>query len=122
MAEFLDFWRGFPSVPSAGFTPPADVEETDDAYVVEIELPGVKKHDLEIEVSGRRLTVRGERKETERVGVLRRQERTVGSFAYEVVLAGDVLEDKVEASLDEGVLTVRLPKPEHEQPRRIQVK
>lgn len=122
LSEFLDSWRSLPSLFADGFTPPADIEETDDAYLVEIELPGVKKENLDIEVSGRRVSVHGERKEKERVGMLRRRERTVGRFAYEVTLPGDVADDAVEAHLDEGVLTLRLPKPEHERPRRIQVR
>ena len=119
-----DFERlfDFRSLFSEVFTPLADVEETDDAYVVEIELPGVKRDDLDIDIAGRRLSVRGERKEKERVGILRRRERTVGRFAYEVSLPGDVDEDSVEAHLDEGVLTVRLPKPEQERPRRIEIR
>ena len=103
------------------FTPPADVEESDDAYLVDIELPGVRKQDLDIEIAGRRLTVRGERKEKERVGILRRRERTVGRFRHEVKLPGKVDEDGIVASLDEGVLTVRVPKPESERPRWIEV-
>jgi HSP20 family protein len=55
------------------------------------------------------------------VGILRRRERTVGRLSYEVTLPGDVDEDGVEAHLDEGVLTVRLPKPERERPRRIEI-
>src|SRR6476620_4153003 len=65
---------------SDAFTPLANVEETDDAYLVEIELPGVKKGDIEISMEGRRLTVSGERKEKEREGVLRRRTRSVGRF------------------------------------------
>ena len=103
------------------FTPLADLEETDDAYVAEIELPGVKLEDLSVEVAGRRLTVTGERKERERVGILRRRTRTVGRFHYEVLLPGDVDEDGVTASLHEGVLTVRVPKPASERPRKIPV-
>jgi HSP20 family protein len=106
---------------SGAFTPLADLEETDDAYVAEIELPGVKLEDLSVEVTGPRLTVTGERKERERVGILRRRTRTVGRFRYEVLLPGDVEEDGVAASLHEGVLTVRVPKPARERPRRIPV-
>lgn len=107
---------------SAGaFTPLADLEETDEAYVAEIELPGVKLEDLSVEVAGRRLTVTGERKERERVGILRRRTRTVGRFHYEVLLPGEVDDDGVEASLHEGVLTVRVPKPMSQRPRRIPV-
>jgi len=50
------------------------------------------------------------------LGILRRRERTLGSFSYEVALPGDVNKDGVEADLVEGVLTVRLPKPERHRP------
>lgn len=121
LAGYLDLWRQGPSLFDGLFTPPADVEETGDAYLVDIELPGVRKQDLDIEIAGRCLTVRGERKEKERVGILRRRERTVGRFQYEVTLPGNVDEDGINANLDEGVLTVRVPKPASERPRRIEV-
>ncbi|HWC10672.1 MAG TPA: Hsp20/alpha crystallin family protein [Acidimicrobiales bacterium] len=120
LARYLERWTDLPSLRS-GFTPLADLEETDDAYLVEIELPGVKRDDISVEVAGRRLTVSGERKERERVGILRRRTRTVGRFHYEVVLPGDVEEEGVAASMDEGVLTVRVPKAASERPRRIPV-
>ncbi len=106
---------------SGAFTPLADLEETDEAYLAEIELPGVKLEDLSVEVAGRRLTVTGERKERERVGILRRRTRTVGRFHYEVLLPGEVDEEGVTASLHGGVLTVVVPKPASERPRRIPV-
>lgn len=122
LASYLDSWRRLPELLGDAFKPAADLEETDDAYLVEIELPGVKRDDIDIEMSGRRVSVRGERREKERVGILRRRERVVGRFDYEVTLPGDVDEESVEAHLDEGVLTVRLPKPEHERPRRIAIR
>ena len=118
---YLERWSDLPSLGGGAFTPLADVEETDDAYVVEIELPGVKRDDVTVEVSGRRLSVSGERKERERVGILRRRTRTVGQFHYEVVLPGDVEDDGVSASMDEGVLTVTVPKPASQRLRRIPV-
>src|SRR4051812_963329 len=60
------------------FLPQADLEETDDAYLVDIELPGVHKKDVNVEVIDRRLVITGERKEKERVGVLRRRTRVYG--------------------------------------------
>jgi len=107
--------------PAGVFIPLADVEESDEGYLVEVELPGVKREDVSLEVSGRRLTVSGERKERQRVGVLRRRTRSVGRFEYQVTLPGDVDEAGVEASMDEGVLSVRVPKAASERPRRIQV-
>ncbi len=122
LASYLQSWGDVPSLLGDGFTPLADVEETDEGYVVEVELPGVKKEDISIEVAGRRLTVSGERLEKDRVGILRRRTRSVGRFHYEVLLPGDVEDAGVEASLDEGVLTVRVPKVASERPRRIPVK
>jgi len=122
LGDYLDSWGPLPGLLGDAFTPLGDVEETDDAYTVEIELPGVSRHDLDIEVAGRRLSVTGERKERERVGILRRRERVVGRFRYEVVLPGEVEEDGVEAHLDAGVLTLRLPKPASQRPRRIAVR
>ena len=122
LGDLLDSWRQLATPPGAAFRPPADIEESDDAYMVEVELPGVRRDDLDIEVGGRRLTISGERKEKERVGILRRRERTVGRFRYEVVVPGEVDEDGVEAGLADGVLTVRLPKPEAHRPRRIAVR
>jgi HSP20 family protein len=121
LAGYLDFWRQGLSLLDGLFTPPADVEETGDAYLVDIDLPGVREQDLHIEVAGRRLTVQGERKEKERVGIVRRRERTVGRFQYEVTLPGNVGEDGINAHLDEGVLTVRVPKPAGERRRRVEV-
>jgi hypothetical protein len=72
-------------------------------------------------IAGRQLTVRGDRKEKERVGILRRRERTVGRFQYEVTLPGNVAEDGVTAGYDNGVLTVRAPKPEGERPCHVEV-
>lgn len=123
LTALLDDWRPrVGSLAGRGFTPLADVEELDDAYVVEIELAGIPRDAVDIEVSGRRLTVRGERKEKERVGIFRKRERTVGRFHHEVVLPGDIDEAGIDARLEEGVLTVRLPKPERERPRRIEIR
>lgn len=122
LATYLDSWRQLPSVLGDAFVPLADVEETPEAYLVEIELPGVNKGDLDIEIAGRRLIVTGERKERQRRGILRTRERTVGRFHYEVTLPGDVDESAIEANLGEGVLTVRAPKPERDRPRRIEVR
>ena len=122
LAGYLNRWRENTNLLDGLFTPPADIEETDDAYLVDIELPGVRKEDLDIEIAGRRLMVQGERKEKERVGILRRRERTVGRFRYEVTLPGNVVQDSIVANFDDGVLLIRAAKPETERARRIPIR
>ena len=82
----------------------------------------MKKEDVNIELRDNEVRVTGEIKEKERSGVLRRQTRRVGQFEYIVTLPGDIDPEKVEASLHEGVLTVRLGKAAASQPRQIEVK
>lgn len=105
-----------------GFTPRADLEETDDAFLLEVELPGVKKKDIAIEVVGRQLVITGDRPERPRLGWLRRQTRSAGSFRYEVTFPVQVEDEHVEARLDEGVLHVKVPKSTSAARRRIEVR
>jgi HSP20 family protein len=104
------------------WVPPVDVEEEDGAYVVEAEVPGVKRDHVNIELVGNELTISGEIKERERKGVLRRQTRRVGRFDYRVMLPHQVDGDKIAANLKDGVLTVRVPKAEQAQRRRVEIK
>ena len=103
------------------WSPLADVEETDDAYTVEIDLPGVAREDVDIQLDDRRLTVSGDIEEKERTGILHRRTRRVGRFHYAVTLPGDVDADAVSAQLHDGVLTVRVPKSAQAKPRRIPI-
>ena len=103
------------------FTPPVDIEETDDAWVVEAEVPGVKREHVDVDVRGNELVVTGEIKERERKGILRRRTRRVGEFELRVTLPGEVDTDNVDAKLRDGILTVRVPKPEQSRPRRVEV-
>jgi HSP20 family protein len=104
------------------WVPLADIEETDDAWVVEAELPSVSRDDIKVELRENELTVAGEIKERERKGVLRKRERRTGEFEYRVILPGQVDEEGIEASLHDGVLTVRVPKSAKTRPRKIEVK
>ena len=107
---------------SVGWAPPVDIEEQDDAYVIEAELPGVAKDDVDIELISNELMITGELKEREREGILRKRTRRVGRFEYRVRLPEQVDPDRVEAKLTDGVLSVRVPKHEQAERRRIQVK
>lgn len=101
--------------------PLADVEETDDAYIVDIELPGVKRDDVSVQVTDDHLVVTGERRERQRVGLLRQQTRSTGRFHFEVTLPSGIDPDQVHANLDNGVLNVVVPKLESARPRKIEI-
>jgi HSP20 family protein len=118
---FGGFGWSAPLTAKAGWAPLVDLEETDDAYVVEAELPGVRRKDVNIELVGNELAITGEVKERERKGTLRRQMRRTGSFDYRVSLPGHVEAENVDAKLADGVLTVRVPKSERAQRHRIEI-
>jgi HSP20 family protein len=105
-----------------GWSPPVDIEEQDDAFLVEAELPGVRREDVSIELVGNELSITGEIKDKERKGVLRRRTRRIGRFEYRVRLPDQVDPEKIEANLADGVLTVRVPKTEKAARRTIEVK
>lgn len=104
------------------WAPSAEVTETEDAYLVEVDLPGVKRDDVTIDLIGNDLVVIGELKQKERQGLLRHRTRRTGQFSYRVTLPDSVDADKVDASLDEGVLAIRVPKSEAVKPRRIAIR
>ncbi len=103
------------------WSPLGDVTETDDAYLVEVDLPGVKRDDITVDLAGSELTITGELKEKERQGLFRHRTRRTGQFSYQVTLPRDVDADKIKANLADGVLTVRIPKSDAVKPRRIAV-
>jgi HSP20 family protein len=104
-----------------GWVPLVDIEEQDDAYVLEADVPGVKREDVKVEQIGNELLVSGEVKERKRKGALRRQTRRVGEFAYRVTLPERVDGDKIEAKLNDGVLTIRVPKAQRAERRQVQI-
>jgi HSP20 family protein len=106
---------------TAVWAPPVDIEETDDAWVIEAEIPGAKREDVHVEARDNELVIWGDIKERERSGVLRRRTRRVGRFEYRVTLPGQLDPDAIEATLGEGVLSVRVPKPAEVRPRQIEV-
>lgn len=104
------------------WSPSADIYETDDAYTIEADLPGIKPDDIDIEVSERELIINGEIKEREHEGLLRRSTRRTGRFEYRAVLPSDVNAEKVGATLDDGVLRVTVPKAEAARPRHVEIR
>jgi HSP20 family protein len=115
-------WDDIDSIgPEIGWTPLVDIEETDDAWIVEAEVPGVRREDVDIEVQDRDLVISGEVRETERKGILRRRGRRTGRFYLRLSLPGEVVAGKVDAKLKRGVLRVRVPKARATNGKRIEV-
>ena len=102
--------------------PLADVSETDDAYVVEVDLPGANRDQIDIQVQDRELVITGEIPESEQEGRRHRRSRRTGRFEFHTYLPGDVNADSVNAQLSDGVLTVTVPKAEKAKPRHIEIK
>jgi len=112
------------SVFGKGLTPPVDMYEADNEVVVKVALPGVKPEELDINITGDTLTIKGETKvkqETKQENYLR-QECCYGAFARSLTLPAGLKTDKAEASLDNGMLTLAIPKAEEAKPKVIKVK
>jgi HSP20 family protein len=104
--------------------PPVDIHESEDAYTLVADLPGMKKEDISVHIVEDRVTLKGSRKREERHEEkgYRRYERAEGTFERSFRINGGVDAAKVEATFENGVLTVKLPKPEETKPRQIEVK
>jgi HSP20 family protein len=122
IAQFETNWNG-EQLPRLA-TPSLDLSETDGSIQVRMDMPGIKPSDIQIEVTGNTLRVRGERKEEkeEKGKSYHRMERRYGMFARSVTLPCEVNEEKIEAECHDGVLTVTLPKTEPSKTKKIKVK
>jgi len=118
---FSDVPFGQMQMMNAPWVPLADVSETDDAYTVEVELPGITKNQINVELSDRELVISGEIPEPAAEGERRRRSRRTGRFEFRTVLPGEVNPDGVSANLSDGVLSVKIPKAEEAKPRRIEI-
>lgn len=110
--------------PSAGVFPAINLTEDKEGYYVRAELPGVKSDALDIQVAGRNLSVSGERViDTEGDGVrYHRREREGGKFSRIIGLPTDIDAEKVSARMENGILTIHVPKAEAAKPKQISVK
>jgi HSP20 family protein len=117
--SFLSWW------PMRGeeWLPTVDILEKEDSFVTQVELPGMRRDDIDISVTGNMLTISGERKlETEvNKGDYRRRERSYGRFSRSMNLPSNVDGDKIKASFEDGVLEIVLPKTAESKTKKIAV-
>lgn len=113
---------GHQAQPSNGWTPALDIYQNADNVVALLELPGMRKEEIEISLHDGALTIAGERKNGSADGdKAERTERFVGQFRRSVTLPTQVDSAKVSASYKDGILTVTLPKAEEAKPKKIEV-
>ena len=120
---FGDLPNGGTGAAARRWMPAMDLLETNEDFVLRADLPGMTESDVNIELEDNVLTVSGERKaerEDKREGFYR-MERAFGSFSRSLTLPKGVDPEAVSASFDQGVLEVRIPKPEQRKPRKITI-
>ena len=115
-------WRSIPTL-EMGWAPAIEVFEKEDKFVVKAELPGMKEEDIDISVVGDTLTVKGERKAESEVKEEDYYccERSYGSFSRSIAVPSNVDAKKIEASYEDGVLEVSLPKTVETKPTKVSV-
>ncbi|NBD15475.1 MAG: Hsp20 family protein [Cyanobacteria bacterium] len=106
------------------FVPPAEMEETEDAVLIRLEVPGINPEDIDIQASAESISIRGERKsesKTEEKGMTRTEFR-YGSFQRVIPLSTRINHNQVEAEYKNGVLELTLPKVEETKQKAVKVK
>jgi HSP20 family protein len=124
--DFTQLWNRMSQIFESGgpegqdaWIPAVETEETNDAYLVRAELPGMKSDDVDVELRGNELRITGEVNEETTGKTLRHRH---GKFAYRTSLPSGADADNIEAHLSDGILTVQVPKAVQAQSRRIDVK
>ena len=112
------------SLKDAWSVPAIDMYQTDDEIVVKAALPGIKADEVQINITGEALTLKGEVKheEEKKEKAWHIREQRYGSFERSVVLPTDVVADKAKADFENGILTITLPKAEEVKPKVISIK
>ncbi len=119
--DFDSFFNDFFESSSDRF-PPVDVFETDNAYVIEAEVPGYKEDDIKIFCKNRVLTISSDAVTKERENGFITEEISLPSFQRSFQLPDDADEDMVSATSENGILSITISKKEKKEPKRIEVK
>ena len=122
---FEDLFRDWPAAArSGGFVPAVDLSENDTHYTLTVEIPGVQKGDVQVELQDDMLVIHGEKKSEreEKKDRGRYLERSYGSFTRSFTLPSDADAERLEASFKDGVLSIRMPRREPIKPKQIAIK
>jgi HSP20 family protein len=120
---FEDFFRGLPAA-QRGFVPAVELSENDTRYTITVEIPGVRKEDVHVDLREGMLVIHGEKKSEreEKKERSRYVERSYGSFTRSFTLPPDADADRLDANFKDGVLTINIPRTEESKPRQIAIK
>jgi HSP20 family protein len=115
--------QGSSRTATTAWAPALDISERKDAYLVTVELPGLKPEDLDLTMEDGLLTIKGERQFTSESSEqqFHRVERRYGAFRRSITLPAHVMAEGIQASFEDGVLQIMVPKAEEATPKRIQV-
>ena len=121
--RFFREWNA-PLQRTARLAPAVDVSEDEKGYSVTVELPGVRRDDVSVEVHDHVLSIRGEKKSEreEKKDKTHWVERTYGSFSRSFTLPPSAVTDELKATFKDGVLAIEIPKKEEAKPRQIAIK
>lgn len=120
--RFLRLLEGNSMAGTGEWMPSSDIYEDGEEYVLGLEIPGVRKEDLNIKVKDRTLTVSGERKRTEKEGIWKRREIAYGKFERAYTLPENADSGEVEAKLRDGILELRVKKLKEKAAKKIEIK
>jgi HSP20 family protein len=117
-------WQDMAMANAPAWAPTLDISERKDAYLITVELPGVKLDDLTITIEDGLLTIQGDRRFTDDSSdqQFHRVERRYGAFRRSITLPTHVMADAVEATVEDGVLQIMVPKAEEAKPKHIQIR
>jgi HSP20 family protein len=120
-----DFWSGWPSISDDTALSGMDIYETDNAVVVKAQVPGIKEENVKVTIEGNVLTISGEQKDTEEEKEAKKavyKSTCQKSFHYSTSLPRAVDGNSAEAEVDNGVVTITVPKTEADRPKQIEIK
>lgn len=122
--QLFDRMTSEQSYDERNFTPACEIAESDDYYLMSVDVPGMKKEDIKIDVTDNILTLSGERKRESSASdkhKVQRFEKSYGFFSRSFTLPTIVESGKVEASYEDGVLEIFLPKSQKAKPRQVEI-